>query len=156
MNELEEFKKELEETLEKVNEKLEEDEENEETYYTIDYDGKILRDTDCGIYVDILKKEIGNYFRTKKEASGHLEDLKIKAEIKKIAKELNGDKKIDWGDGTQPKYFLIYNYDYSELRDDYQYTLKSKDTIYCLNENFADECIKRIGKERLENYLKRN
>lgn len=152
MEELEELKKELEESLEKVNKKLEE--HDEKHYWAISYLGEVLcfsKNTDPNCY---FKKEIGNYFKTEEEGKEHLEDLKIKTEIKKIAKELNRDKKIDWYDGTQPKYFLIYDYDYSEVRYDYRYVLKSEGTIYCLDENFTDECIKRIGEKHLEKYLK--
>ncbi len=152
MEELKEFKKELEEMLEKVNAKLEEDDKK----YWLFHNGEVMQFTDDDHRLDIFNKEIGNYFKTKQEAEEYLEDLKVKVEIKKIAEELNGDEKIDWDDDAQQKYFLIYNYGYSEFEYHHEYTWKSEGTIYCLDKKFANECVKRIGLERLENYLKRN
>lgn len=152
MNELEELKKELEEVLEKVNKKIK---ESEKEYWTVEHDGEIKCDRDFGYDVDIFNKEIGNYFKTKKEAEEYLEDLKVKTEIKNIAKELNADKKIDWDDADQSKYSLMYDYDDSEVTRNHDRVLKSEGTIYCLDSNFMNVCIERIGEERLENYLKR-
>ena len=152
MEALEKVKKELEEALEKAKKELEEDKKN---YWAISYLGEVLCSSKNKDPNYDFKKKTGNYFKTEKEAKEYLEDLKVKAEIKKIAKELNGDKKIDWDDDTQPKHCLIYNYDDSEVGGNQQYTLKIEDTIYCLDEHFADVCIERIGEERLKNYLKK-
>ena len=111
--------------------------------------------TDDGTDIDIFKKETGNYFKTEEEGKEHLEDLKIKTEIKNIANELNGDKKIDWDDADQSKYSLMYDYDDSEVTRNHDRVLKLEGTIYCLDSNFMNVCIERIGEERLENYLKR-
>lgn len=133
-------------------------EEDENKYWTVQYDGNILSFTDYRTNFDISNKEIGNYFKTKKEAEEYLEDLKVKTKIKDIAKELNGYKEINWHDCSQDKYFLIYNYDDSEALNakyNHECAWKLEGTTHCLDKNFADECIKRIGIERLENYLKR-
>ena len=154
MNELEELKKELEEVLEKVNKKIK---ESEKEYWTVEHDGEIKCDRDFGYDVDIFNKEIGNYFKTEKETEEYVEDLKVKTEIKKIAKELNGNEKINWDDTNQTKYFLIYDY-YSipSIKCNKEWSFKPEGTICCLDENLAYECIKKIGVNRLENYLKRN
>lgn len=155
MEELKEIKKELEEILERVNTKLDGDDKK----YWLIHNGEIMQYTDDGHRLDIFNKEIGNFFKTEKEAEKYLEDLKVKTEIKNIAKELNKGKEINWRDCFQDKYFLIYSHVDSEVsnaRYNNNYPWKSEGTIHCLDSDFADECIKRIGKERLENYLKRN
>lgn len=153
MNELEELKKELEEVLEKVNAKLEEDEEK---YWAIDDWGDIRDYTNDGDSIDKFNREIGNYFKTKKEAEECLEDLKVKTEIKNIAKELNEGKEIDWGDGYIAKFYLYYDYNDGMITMDKAHKWEIEGVTFCLNPNFKDECIERIGLERLENYLKRN
>lgn len=155
MNELEKFKKELEEALENVNAKLEES--DKKSYWAISCSGKVLcfsKNKDSNYD---FKKETGNYFKTEKEAEEYLEDLKVKTKIKDIAKELNGYKEIDWNDEDQTKYCLIYDY-YSlpSIKCKREWIFKPEGTICCLDENFADECINRIGREKLEKYLRRN
>lgn len=152
MEELEELKKELEEVLEKVNKKL----EDEEKYYTIDHDGEIIYDTDDSYDVDIFNKKIGNYFKTEKEAEEYLEDLKVKTEIKKIAKELNGDDKIDWKDVNKAKYYLRYSHRATNIVCNYENSYQAEGVTYCLDGDFRRVCIERIGEERLKKYLKRN
>ena len=154
MEELEELKKELEEVLEKVNGKLEEYDEIH--YWAICQPGAVLcfsKNTDPNYD---FKKRIGNYFKTEEEGKEYLEDLKIKTEIKSIANELNENKKIDWNDDTQTKYFLRYEHNSLEVGYGCNRTWKTGGTIYCLDSDFMNVCIKRIGQERLENYLKRN
>ncbi len=153
MEELKEFKKELEEILEKVNAKLEED--NNKVYWTIDDGGDVIKDTNDSYLLDRFRKEIGNYFKTKKEAEEYLEDLKVKAEIKNIAKELNKGKEIDWDNEDQEKYSLNYNNIHRNINI-VNFSNKQEGATYCLDKNFKEECIDRIGKERLKNYLKRN
>ena len=152
MEELKEFKKELEEILEKVNKKLEEDKK----YWTVSGSGEITNLSDYSDDFDRFNKETGNYFKTKEEAEEYLEDLKIKTEIKNIAKELNGDKKIDWNDEDQTKYYLTYSHVFSSVANSREYLHQQEGTTYCLHWNFMNICIERIGYERLENYLKRN
>lgn len=151
MEELKEFKTALEEILEKVNAKLEADDNK---YWTVGGSGEITNLSDYSDNFDRFKKNIGNYFKTKKEAEDYLENLKVKTEIKKIAKELNGDRKINWRDEDQFKYYLFYYY--TSIGMGNTCLLKQEGTTYCLDENFKEECISRIGKERLEIYLKRN
>lgn len=151
MEELKEFKKELEEMLEKVNAKLEEDDKK----YWLFHNGEVMQFTDDDHGLDIFNKEIGNYFKTREEAEEFLEDLKVKTEIKNIAKELNGGKKIYWNDNTN-KYYLYYNYKIQCMDTSSSITWKRDGVTYCLDRNFMDVCVERIGEEILKNYLKRN
>lgn len=153
MEELKEFKKELEEILERVNVKLEEDDKK---YWTVSGSGEITSLSDYSDDFDRFKKEIGNYFKTREEAEEYLEDLKVKTEIKNIAKELNKGKEIDWNDYDIDKYYLYYSYQYKSLVCTSVSGSKEEGTTYCLDRNFMDVCVERIGKERLEKYLKRN
>ena len=154
MEELKEFKKELEEILEKVNAKLEESDK----YWTVGCKGEIINVPDIGCDIDIFTKSTGNCFKTEKEAEDYLEDLKVKTEIKKIAEELNKGKEIDWNDYDVDKYYLYYDYGYNIQCIDTELSRawKREGVTYCLERNFMDVCIERIGEERLKNYLKRN
>lgn len=154
MKELEELKKELEEALEKVNKKLE---ENEGKYYAIDYiDGNIYEIEDDNTATNQFQKSVGNYFKTEEEAEEYLEDLKVKAEIKKIAKELNNGKEIDWNNEHQDKIYLCYNYGLNFIQSYVERSRQAEGVIYCLNECFEEVVVERIGEKRLKNYLKRN
>lgn len=159
MEELEEIKKDLEEALKKVNAKLEEDEGKDiygKEYWILNTAGDIQWCENFNDQVDKFRRKIGNYFKTKEEAEEYLEDLKVKAEIKKIAKELNGDREIDWDNEDQAKYSLFYNCVSKNAGYDWEYSKKTEGALYCLDGKFMSVCIARIGREKLEKYLKRN
>mgnify|MGYP000816198308 FL=1 len=93
----------------------------------------------------------GNCFKTRHEAEEHLENLKTKAELRALAEELNGDEVIDWNDGEQWKYCIFYT---SRIASDERCTCQSQGAIYCLDPDFLDKAIKRIGEERLIKMIK--
>lgn len=169
MNNLEELKQELKKLENKINE-LESKEKEEVTkevtnkykreryrgdrYWNLDEFGYSTSYVDLNDKIDNFSYSIGNYFETEKQAENYRERLLIEQQLKDIAMELNKGKEINWRDINQPKYCLYYRFN-SELID-YSaiYHNKIQGTIYCLDENFKDVAIKRIGEERLTKYLK--
>lgn len=174
MNNLEELKnlEEIQKAVDELKEKIinlkiqvtqEKEEDNkykrerkkkDEQYYCLGNSGEIWYISDLNANEDIFGYSIGNYFETEKQAENYRERLLIEQQLKDIAMELNKGKEINWRDINQPKYCLYYRFN-SELID-YSaiYHNKIQGTIYCLDENFKDVAIKRIGEERLTKYLK--
>lgn len=125
-----------------------------EKYYYLDVLGIVSNTLECGYVEDSYAYNVRNYFENKEQVKNCRERLLIEQELKDIAMELNKDEEINWRDINQPKYCLYYRFngeliDYSAI-----YHNKIQGTIYCLDENFKDVAIKRIGKERLIKYLK--
>ena len=52
----------------------------------------------------------GNCFRTKQEAEQARDQILLKGKILKMLKELNGDWKADWGDESQTKWSICWDY----------------------------------------------
>lgn len=106
--------------------------------------------------VDNSCYSIGNYFETKEQAENYKEKLIIEQELRDIARELNKGEEIDWNNKEQDKYFLYFDYLCNKNKIDYTQNCYSKiqGAIYCLDENFKDIAVERIGEERLTQYLK--
>ena len=119
-------------------------------YYVIRH-GRIMFDCNKIQKVTDWDYSQGNCFKTRHEAEEHLENLKTKAELRALAEELNGDEVIDWNDGEQWKYCIFYT---SRIASDERCTCQSQGAIYCLDPDFLDKAIKRIGEERLIKMIK--
>lgn len=125
-----------------------------ERYYWVDYLGiawevlELNNDTDDFLY------SIGNYFETEEQAENYKERLLIEQELKDIAMELNKGKKINWIDKMQWKYCLYYDFTIDKIKFYYSLRCREQGAIYCLDKNFKDTAIERIGEERLTKYLK--
>jgi len=160
MNNLEELKQELKKLENKINE-LESKENNNykrkslEEYFYLDECGDVVLEDDYDNNLNNHHYSIGNYFETKEQAENYKERLLIEQELKDIAMELNKGEELYWEVDSRYKYYLCY--DFSEdiiMNDNYSIFVRRQGTIYCLNENFKDIAIERIGKERLTKYLK--
>lgn len=165
MNNLEELKQELKKLENKIN-KLESREKEEVTnkykreryrgdrYLSLDYFGDFTSYIDLNDKIDNFNYNIGNYFKTKKQVGNYKEKLLIEQKLKDIAMELNKGEKIDWDNDSQYKYYLYYNFSNNEISYRAYMLIKLQGIIYCLDENFKDVVIERIGEERLTRYLK--
>ena len=124
-------------------------------YYYLNDCGEIKIETDEDYPFDNFRYSIGNYFETEKEAKNYKEKLLIEQELRDIARELNKGEEIDWNDGSQDKYYLLYSF-YADgpMRDSSSNYSKKQGIIYCLDSDFINIAIERIGKERLAKYLK--
>lgn len=126
----------------------------DDRYWSIDYmychpTNDVYKDMDSDKYIISL----GLYAKTKEEAEAKIEALQVHQQLKEIAHELNNGVEIDWND-SQYKYYLIFDYFNGEIEDITTKYTKYGSAIYCLSEKFKDVAIERIGKEKLERYLK--
>lgn len=156
--------KEIEEELQKLKDYLNKNKEEDNNYkrkkdgryYFLNDIGAIINTNDIDNNDDNFRYSIGNYFENKKQAENYKERLLIEQELKDIAMELNKGEEIDWNNKEQDKYLLYFDYLYNKNKIDYTQNCYSKiqGTIYCLDKNFKDAVIERIGEERLIKYLK--
>lgn len=100
--------------------------------------------------VDYRRYEIGNCFKTEKEAKFALEKLKVEAELRRFAEE-NNECEIDWTDRKQNKWLICYDYDSKNIDTGYDNTLRTH-YIYFSSKEIAKQAIKHIGEERLKKY----
>lgn len=126
-----------------------------EEYYYIDEYYEICVDTEEGISIDDVRFVHQNYFVNREDAEQYLRVLNTEMKLKELAKELNIDygEKIDWEDGDQIKYRIIYDYTLDDI--DYTSVYQNRDphAIYCLDENFKNKAISEIGEKALKEYL---
>ena len=159
---LAEKSKEIDLILKKVKSQLKELREKEnsfkrETYYKYYYlndCGETEIETDEDYPVDNFRYSIGNYFETKEQVENYKEKLLIEQELRDIAMELNKGEEIDWNNQDQKKYCLEYDFLSNSIGYIKYIMLKIQGTIYCLDNDFKDIAIERIGEERLKKYLK--
>lgn len=106
--------------------------------------------------MDDFNYKTRNYFKTKEEAEEYREKLKTYYDLLDLADELNGDRKVDWKNKEQHKYNISYNVNEEKLYINFDFFGKYKNLgeIYCLDENFLDLALERIGKDRLEKLFK--
>ena len=163
MNNLEQKIKEIEKQLEELKEQLTEEDKKDkykrkryrgDSYCSLDEFGYITSCIDLNSKIDNFSYSIGNYFETEEQAKNYKEKLLIEQELKDIAMELNKGKEIDWEDSNQYKYYLYYNFSNNEISYRSYMIIKLQGIIYCLDINFKDVAIERIGEERLTKYLK--
>lgn len=162
MNNLEEKIKEIEEELQKLKDYLNTNKDKDKSYKRPRPDRYwFLNDIGATINIkafinnnDSFKYSIGNYFETKEQAENYKEKLLIEQELRDVAMELNLGKEIDWDNDIQDKYYLGFDYYKDEI--DYYVSNKSKKqgVIYCLDKDFKNIAIERIGEVRLTRYLK--
>lgn len=100
--------------------------------------------------VDYRRYEIGNCFKTEKEAKFALEKLKVEAELRRFAEE-NNECEFDWEDKKQEKWFMYYNCDMKKIDIIYNTVLKTH-CIYFSSKKIAKQAIDYIGEERLKKY----
>lgn len=100
--------------------------------------------------VDYRRYEIGNCFKTEKEAKFALEKLKVEAELRRFAEE-NNECEIDWTDKDQEKWCMCYSYYYGNIYFIDAGSYKRND-IYFTSKEIGEQAIKHIGEERLKKY----
>lgn len=100
--------------------------------------------------VDYRRYEIGNCFKTEKEAKFALEKLKVEAELRRFAEE-NNECEIDWTDEDQEKWCMHYSYGDGDVYFTNAYCHKRND-IYFSSKKIGAQAVNSIGKERLKKY----
>lgn len=121
-------------------------------YYYIN-DASFIFNYDCREDIsDEAHLNIGNCFKTEKEAKHMVEKLKVIHELQKFAYE-NNEKEIDWNNKTQYKYYLVYATEDEELYVDYAvYCKRELLNIYFTSSDIARKAIKTIGENRIKKY----
>jgi hypothetical protein len=117
-------------------------------YWYADAYGDVRNTPDDNAEFDDFNYKTGNYFETEQEARDYKERLLITQELKDLALELNVEK-FDWNDNDMKKYTLRYDTQLKEIKQRQSYQTIYQGIIYCTNENFLDEALKRIGKDKL-------
>lgn len=121
-----------------------------EIYYYITSWGEV-KPTSWGDTTGKFHYAQNNCFKTEEEAEEQLKNLETKGELRLLSKELN-KKIIDWKDCNQVKFYLAV----LKERLFCPNTCFSRygGMVYCLDGNFYNIAIERIGKERLIKMIK--
>jgi hypothetical protein len=128
--------------------------EERKIYYYVNSLGKIFGEHYVKAPADLWRHLNGNFFKNKYEAEKYIKNIKTKGELRELANELNGERKVDWDDGEQKKYYIYYNYSTHQLISVYDNVRRDQGTIYCSDKNFLNKAIERIGEEKLINIIK--
>lgn len=139
--------------VEEIEEKRWEPEYGEQYYYisdwgTIEYSEWHKRNN---WDADDFRYSTRNCFETKEKAQEHLDNIKTYYELKNLADKLNNGEEIDWEDDNQTKFYLYLAYDEGTIQilKNTEWTTKSQGTIYCLDSEFNNKAIEKIGRGRL-------
>ena len=158
MDNLEELKKQISELQSKVD-KLENENKKEnkrwraeknDKYYYINDCGSVFASRETRDYVDEYRSKTRNYFKTEEEALEYKQVMITYYNLMDLAEELNNGRKIDWNDGSQCKYSIYYNYENDILQRTCSFRWKDLGQIYCLDKNFKEKAIEKIGEDRLK------
>ena len=153
MDNLEEIKKQISELQSKVN-KLENQEKEKnkgwrarinDTYFFVDDSGDVVTCHEYNEYGDNYRYKTRNYFATYE----YKEVMNTYYDLMDLADELNNGEKIDWNDNQQCKYTIYYSFKCDTLDDGIAYVCKEFGQIYCLDGDFLEKAIEKIGKNKL-------
>ena len=166
MDNLEEIKKQISELQSKVakieNESKEENKEenkrwrariNDKYFFFDDFAG-VISCHDNNDMTDNYRFKMRNYFKTKEEAQEYKQVMITYYNLMDLAEELNNGREIDWNDGSQYKYSIYYNYENDILQRTCSFRWKGLGQIYCLDKNFKEKAIEKIGEDRLKKLFK--
>jgi hypothetical protein len=128
--------------------------ETKDLYFYVSSEGDIFRDEWYTTLDDEFRMSTDNCFKTLEEAEQHLENIKTKAELRALADELNYGKMVDWENENQSKYYIYYDHDTHILDYAMNTIYQRQGHVYCLNSDFLQEAIKRIGEQNLINMIK--
>lgn len=139
------------EQLENSLNNLDKDESDRIAIYSfIDSAGSIHSSCDTDADADIIRYQIGNYFENEEEACKAFEKMINYYKLKRIAKRLNKNRKIDWKNNRQFKYYLVYDFDKLDFITAIAIQNRDLGQIYCLDSDFLSEALKEMTKEELK------
>ena len=124
--------------------------ENEETVYFIRRGTQVIYDTRfwSNSFIDKSMFEMGEYFKTKKEAEQYLRECKLIFKLKQYAKEKNDGWEPDWEDSGMDKWNIYFNHGYKGLATmDIRIQEDFLKIPYFKSEEIAQECIDLFGDE---------
>lgn len=156
----EELRKEIEKLDIQINELTEQRERSKrwrgnqnEKYWYITPSNIVNYAMEMGDDQDNRSYEIGNYFRTKKEAEKAVEKMKIYTQLKDLALRLNHGREFDWENSEQEKYYIYYRHKTTKLDYSSSWCCQNMGQIYCLDSNFFDIAKREIGEENLKKII---
>lgn len=164
MDNLEEIKKQISELQSKVD-KLENESKEEkkgkrwrakinDTYFYINDVGYADVSHENNDSFDKYRFKTRNYFKSEEEAEEYQEIMNTYYDLMDLAEELNNGKKINWNDEAQCKYVIYYSFKCNTLDEGIAYVCKEFGQIYCLDGDFVEKAIKKIGEDRLKKLFK--
>lgn len=125
-----------------------------EIYYFVDSDLRVINDDWVNIEGQRELYNVYNCFQTREQAEAEAEKILIRRQLEDIARRLNKGETINWFKCNQKKYYLGYSCINSNITRECRTTMIAEGAVYCLDENFLDVAIQKIGEERLKKYLR--
>lgn len=118
------------------------------TYYSIDYDGQAVSDTESAKYDDDVSYDIANYYSDEIVAKNNARADALMRKLRRFTVE-HRKEKLDWKNYRQPKWYIEYLWDsheisatyYSVIQDFGQIYFDTKETAQKAIEEFKDELI---------------
>lgn len=118
-------------------------------YFYVDDFGEVDGCHEYNEYGDNYRYKTRNYFATYEEAEEYQEVMNTYYDLMDLAEELNNGEKIDWNDFDQCKYLISYNNKNKKLEIDNVLKIQDIGQIYCLDGDFLEKAIEKIGKDKL-------
>lgn len=119
-------------------------------YFYISTCADICETLDTGKLEDVFRGLIGNYFSTRNEAINAIRKLQIYTRLKAVANRLNANRKLNWYDEEQPKYYIYGDNQDCQLHIAEHYLFQNLCTIYCLDRDFLTVAKQEIGEQNLK------
>lgn len=126
--------------------------ERGEEYYYLESTNDVGYDLWTNNTSNNLRLNMGNIFKTKKEAEFAAEKQKVIVELQRYAIEHN-ERDIDWNDGNEHKYNIIYEHNFNRLRIFSTFNRQYIGQIYFTSVEIAKNAIREIGEDRIKKYL---
>lgn len=118
-------------------------------YFFVDDYANVISCHDNNDMTDNYRFKMRNYFKTKEEAEEYKEVMNTYYDLMDLAEKLDNGEKINWNDKGQYKNSLFYDYDSDTIEQESIYGYQELGQIYCLDENFKEKAIEKIGKDKL-------
>lgn len=124
----------------------------EDIYYSISGCGDIIKYIECGCDHSEQSYKLGNYFKTKEEATFARNKQCIYQKLKDYALEHNTEE-IVWNSYNQSKWCIVYDDCRKELKCFWVISTQDINQIYFTSEKIARDAIKVIGEDKIKKYL---
>lgn len=122
--------------------------ERANTYYIVDWQGRIDQNSDDHMHLDEEAYNIANYYSSQTVAENNARADKLMRQLRRFAVE-HREKELDWNDGDQTKYFIYYRYAVNKVDIEINYEWRvaglvyfdSRETAQLAIDTFHDELI---------------
>lgn len=139
---------ELEKQLKETKNKYWIPKDKEKYFYINDGCGDVCNSAWNNDTIDKYRLSIGSVYKTQKEAKkiglGKVFEQQLYVKLQRFADE-NNDRKIDWNNKDQAKYYIEYNYDRKLICvDNYNYYREFQQDIYFTSREIAEKAIEKF------------